>query len=119
MLRLQGRGPVLIIEREVRLYVTPEGKIPYNDWFYSLRDGKAVHVIRARLARLRAGNWGDYKSAGEGVLELRIDFGPGYRIYCGMDGHKIIILLCGGDKHSQDKDIRKALNHWADYKRRR
>ena len=71
------------------------------------------------MARLRLGNFGDSKSVGEGVLELRIDHGPGYRIYFGRDGSDVVILLLGGDKRSQSKDIETARVYWADYKVRR
>ena len=71
-----------------------------------------------RLNRLQLGNFGDAKSAGGGVHELRLDFGPGYRIYFGQDGKIVVILLCGGDKRSQQRDIAKAGTYWASYQRR-
>ena len=85
----------------------------------SLEDRKGRSVIRARLDRLEAGNPGDHRSVGEGVQELRIDFGPGYRVYYGEEGSTIVIVLCGGDKSSQEKDVRKAQEYWADYRRNR
>lgn len=74
---------------------------------------------RGRLDRVRLGNLGQYRSAGEGVFELKIDFGPGYRVYFGQEGNTVVILLCGGDKKTQDKDIKSAREYWADYRRRR
>lgn len=75
--------------------------------------------ILARLERLEAGNFGDAKFLGPGVSELRIDWGPGYRVYFGRDGRTVIVLLCGGDKRKQDADIRKAVELWQEYTRRR
>jgi putative addiction module killer protein len=89
-----------------------------SDWLYSLRDQRAKAKIRARLDRVENGNLGDCKSLGEGVFELRIDYGPGYRIYFGQEGITIIILLCGGDKSTQEQDIGKAQEYWKDYRSR-
>lgn len=72
-------------------------------------------AIRARLDRVEAGNLGDYKAVDKGVWELRIDYGPGYRVYFGQVGTTLIVLLCGGDKSSQDEDIRQAIEYWTDY----
>jgi putative addiction module killer protein len=104
--------------REIKNYLTPDGSNPFDDWFDSLRDRKAKAKIRARLDRLEEGNLGDYKSVGEGVCELRIDYGSGYRIYFGQEGLKIIIILCGGDKSTQTQDISKAKEYWEDYRSR-
>jgi putative addiction module killer protein len=71
-----------------------------------------------RLDRVKLGNLGDYRSVGEGVFEFRIDYVPGYRIYFGQVGLTIVLLLCGGDKSTQEQDIRKAKEYWADYERR-
>jgi putative addiction module killer protein len=78
--------------REIKNYITPEGKIPFSDWSKSLRDINAKAKIRAALKRVALGNLGDYKSVGEGVCELRINYGPGYRIYFGQIGSTIILL---------------------------
>jgi putative addiction module killer protein len=83
-----------------------------------LRDTKARNKIQLRLDRVKLGNLGDYRSVGEGVFEFRIDYGPGYRIYFGQVGLTIVLLLCGGDKSTQEQDIRKAKEYWADYERR-
>ncbi len=92
---------------------------PYLKWFAKLRDQRAQQRIDARLARLRSGLFGDTKGVGEGVQELKVDYGPGYRLYYGRDGDQVVILLCGGDKSIQDKDIAKAQEYWADYKARK
>ncbi len=82
----------------------------YARWFRGLRDRQARARIEARIRRLSLGNPGDVKPVGEGVSELRIDYGPGYRVYFAQRGHELVILLAGGDKRSQDLDIRTALD---------
>ena len=104
--------------REIRRYITPDGKIPFSEWYYSLRDTKARLKIEVRLERVELGNLGDHQSVGEGVFELRIDYGPGYRVYFGQAGRTIVLLLCGEDKSTQQQDIRKAKEYWADYENR-
>ena len=84
----------------------------------TIRDQKTLRRIRGRLTRLELGNLGDFRSVGEGVNELRIHFGPGYRIYYGEAANTIILLLCGGDKSSQQRDIERAKTYWQDYKDR-
>jgi putative addiction module killer protein len=86
------------------------------EWLNSLKDVKGKAKIKERLKRVRLGNLGDYRSLGEGVFELRINYGPGYRVYFGQVGEIIVLLLCGGDKSSQEKDIRKAQEYWIDYR---
>ena len=100
------------------VYQQLQGQCPYNRWFESLRDERAQSRIIARLRQVRAGNLGDCKSVGEGVVELRIDVGPGYRLYCGRSGVTLVVLLCGGDKSTQTQDIERAKGFWADWKRR-
>lgn len=104
---------------EVREYQTAEGKTPLTDWLNSLRDDTARARIVARLDRLKAGLLGDWKSVGEGICELRIDHGPGYRVYYRQDGNTLIVLLCGGDKRTQAKEIEQAHAYWKDYKARK
>ncbi|MHC5933431.1 type II toxin-antitoxin system RelE/ParE family toxin [Nostoc sp.] len=104
--------------KEIRSYLSVNGVNPFSEWFDSLRDIRAKAKIRARFDRVEAGNLGDCKSVGDGVFELRIDYGSGYRIYFGQQGSTVIILLCGGDKSSQDKDIAKAKEYWEDYRSR-
>jgi putative addiction module killer protein len=101
--------------KQIQNYVTRDGKIPFEEWFLSLGVERLQNRIESRLLRVKNGNLGDYKSVGGGVCELRIDFGSGYRIYFGQDGKTIILLLCGGDKSTQAKDIAKAKVYWSDY----
>ena len=102
------------MDKEVLVYKTPEGKEPFIDWLFSLRDKMARHRIETRIDRVKQGNYGDHKQF-QGILEIRLDFGKGYRVYCGEDGNKLVILLIGGDKSSQEKDIKKAVEYWRDY----
>ena len=88
------------------------GAIPFSEWLASLKDSRAVGIVRARLNRIRLGNFGDCKSVGGGVEELRIDFGPGYRVYNGREGAWVVVLLCGGSKRSQVRDIVTAQRQW-------
>lgn len=101
----------------VREYLTKSGTSPYRQWLVKL--DKTVRArIQARALRFESGNLGDHKFLGDGVCEARVDFGPGYRIYFGKDGDAVIILLCGGDKGTQVRDIGAAQKFWADYLRR-
>jgi len=104
---------------KVEEYVTAQGISPFGQWFESLQDRQAQVRIDARLARLRAGNTGDCKSVGDGVYELRIDYGPGYRVYFGRAGKTLILLLLGGDKTTQPRDIERAKKFWRDYQKRK
>lgn len=104
--------------REIELYVTPDGDSPFEDWLSGLRNAKARAKIRVRLDRVRLGNLGDCKSVGSGILELRVDYGLGYRVYFGQQGVALVILLCGGDKSSQTTDIKIANKFWLDYQSR-
>jgi len=105
-------------ELEVRVYVRSDGSEPFTRWIRTLRDRAARGRIRQRIARLRLGNLGDSKVVGDGVQELRLHFGPGYRVYFGRDGDITVILLCGGDKGSQQRDIETAQACWRDYRSR-
>jgi putative addiction module killer protein len=87
----------------------------FTDWIAGLRDRIAVARIDVRIRRLSLGNAGDFKSVGEGVFELRIDHGPGYRVYFLRQGELIVLLLCGGDKRTQDQDIKAATKLAKDY----
>jgi len=97
-------------------YETPDGRSPFRDWLDGLKDGQARARIDARLIRLRLGLFGDCKSVGSGVEELRIDSGPGYRVYFGQDGARVVVLLIGGDKSRQAADIKAAKKYWAAYR---
>lgn len=99
------------------IYRTPQGDEPYVNYVDSLKDRAGAARIRARVTRAELGNLGDYRSVGGGVVELRIHSGPGYRVYAALKGGSLIVLLCAGDKGSQDKDIRKALEYWEDCRR--
>ena len=101
------------------IYETEEGKRPFSDWLKSLKDRKARAIIRARLERVRLGNLGNCEPVGRGVSELKIYHGPGYRVYFGQDGEEIIVLLSGGDKSTQSRDINRAYTLWEDYKNAR
>lgn len=103
---------------KVRQYRTADGRTPLSEWLDGLRDLRARARIVARIDRLRVGLLGDWRSVGGGVRELRIDHGPGYRVYFGQDSETLILLLSGGDKRTQAKDIRQAHDYWKDYKAR-
>jgi putative addiction module killer protein len=106
-----------VFPRELRVYETESGKRPFEEWLTRLKDETARARIRERIARLMLGNFGDCRGVGEGVLELRIAFGAGYRVYVAQDGKTVIVLLCGGDKSSQKADIKRAKALWAHYRR--
>lgn len=80
----------------------------FREWLENLGDRRAVERIAQRIVRLQAGLFGDAKSVGEGVIELRVDHGPGYRVYFVRRGNVLVVLLCGGDKSSQKRDIKRA-----------
>ncbi len=103
---------------EIVRYRLKSGRHPFDDWFRSLRDKIAQSRIVARIHQLEAGNLGDYAPVGDGVLELRIHVGAGYRVYVGRYGDIVVVLLCGGDKATQQRDIDRAREHWADWKQR-
>jgi putative addiction module killer protein len=102
---------------EVRRYATRSGKDVVGDWLAAL-ELNARARIATRIDRLSLGNFGDCKPLREGVSELRIDWGPGYRLYYAMVGRTCVLLLCGGDKRKQSSDIKRAIEYLADYKER-
>ena len=104
---------------EVFLYQTESGKSPYESWLNNLKDWKARSIIRHRLDRLAWGLPGKCEPVGQGVFELKIYYGPGYRIYFGQEGAAVVLLLCGGDKSTQSDDIQRAKFYWQDYHRRK
>jgi len=103
---------------EIRHYVSRAGKDVFDDWLSQLVDARAQAKIATRIDRLAAGNFGDCKPLQHGVSELRIDWGPGYRVYYAMLGRIRVLLLCGGDKRKQSPDIDRALEYLKDYKER-
>ena len=107
------------MEIEIEIYETDKEKRPFELWLRSIKEIHTRAKIRLRLDRLRIGNFGDCKTISSGVCELRIHCGSGIRIYYGKIGNKVVLLLCGGDKSSQAKDIVKAKKYFEDYKVRR
>jgi len=103
---------------ELRYYIADDGRSPFEAWFADLHVAAAAKVSVA-LVRLEQGNVSNVKAVGSGVLEYRIDWGPGYRVYFGRDGERLVILLTGGSKRRQQLDVDTAKAAWADYKRRR
>ncbi len=97
------------------IYETANGKEPFNEWLNSLKDKRVKATVDARLIRVRKGNLGLCRSLGEGLWELKFDLGPGFRIYFGQHGDSIVVLLHGGDKKTQSRDIETAKTYWLDY----
>lgn len=103
---------------ELLRYQREDGREPFTEWLNAVRDKVAQARIRIRLRQVQAGNFGDSAPVGEGVIELRVHVGAGYRVYCGRHGEAFVILLCGGDKSSQAADIKRARELWSEWKRR-
>ncbi|EKD35574.1 MAG: Addiction module killer protein [uncultured bacterium] len=99
----------------VIVFAEKNGNEPFTQWLYDLKDSMGRKRILIRITRLEQGNYGDCEPVGEGVSELRMFFGPGYRVYFGEDAENIVVLLCGGDKGSQQQDIKKAKAYWQEY----
>ena len=106
------------LPRSLEEYVTAEGRCPFSEWLNGLRDRRARARIRVRLDRVSLGNLGDCRPVGGGVHELVIEYGPGYRVYFGEIGSRIVLLLIGGAKGTQQRDIDQAKAYWADYRSR-
>ena len=104
-------------KRKLVLYESPSGSSPFEDWLNNLKDRRAQAIIRSRLDRLERGNAGHFRSLGNGLHELKIDFGPGYRVYFGERNRRWLVLLCGGDKSNQRQDIEIAYRYWEDKQR--
>jgi putative addiction module killer protein len=109
---------VEINHRSIEIYEQADGKRPYENWLNNLKDKMARARIRARIDKVATGNFGDCKSIDKGIFELRLNFGPGFRIYYAFKNETIVILLIGGDKSSQSKDIEKAKVYWNDFQER-
>ena len=103
---------------EIRYYLDVHGHSPFDEWFTAL-DATARAKVAVAVVRLEQGNFSNVKSVGEGVLEYRINFGPGYRVYFGRDGEALVILLTAGTKKRQQRDIDAAKEFWMDYRRRK
>jgi putative addiction module killer protein len=103
---------------EIRRYVTAAGGDIVGEWLAGLKDARTRAKIAARIGRLAAGNFGDCKSLRGGLYELRIDWGPGYRVYYAHVATACVLLLCGGDKRKQSSDIKRASEYLNDYKER-
>lgn len=103
-----------VFKKEIKIYTAEDGTKPFVDWLESL-DKTIRYRVKERLDRVRLGNFGDHKFIADGVYELRLVFGSGYRIYYGNQGDLLVLLLCGGDKSSQKKDIKKAIEYLKDY----
>ena len=99
-------------------YLDPAGRSPYAEWFNGL-DAQAAAKVAIAVTRLGQGNFSNVKTVGGGVMEYKVNFGPGYRIYFGKDGDRLVILIGGGTKQRQRNDIQTARARWADYKKRR
>jgi putative addiction module killer protein len=104
-------------KKQVIFYRNKNGSEPFIEWHEALPDAIARKRIITRIRRLESGNYGDCEPIGDGLSELRMFFGPGYRAYFGEEGGNIVIMLCGGDKRTQDKDIRTAKEYWKEYMR--
>ena len=102
---------------EIRHYIDVNGHDPFGEWRNKVRDIKAKIAIDRRIMRMELGNLGDHKPLRDGVWELKIDVGPGYRVYYARAGKKMILLLFGGDKRKQDSDIKRACEYWHDWQR--
>ncbi len=103
--------------KQVVFYADERGNEPFQNWLNKLRDQQSRRRILGRLLRFQHGHYGDVEPIGDGLLELRLFFGPGYRVYFGEDGESIVVILCGGDKDSQSRDIKNAKIYWKEYKR--
>jgi putative addiction module killer protein len=103
---------------ELRTYLTADGRSPIDEWLAALRDVQARARIRARLARVQVGNFGDFRPLQDGVQELRIDHGPGYRVHLSRQGPLVVLLLCGSDKSGQAATIKKAVAYLNDWRKR-
>jgi putative addiction module killer protein len=103
---------------KIKIYADTQGNAPFEDWLHGLKDIQTRAKIRARLARVQAGNLGDCKALRSGVQELRVDYGPGYRVYLSRQGDEIVLLLCGSDKSDQDRAIKQAIEYLEDWKKR-
>ncbi len=103
---------------EIRKYRAPGGQVPFDRWLTRVKDERARARVHVQIGRLALGLPGDWKPVGEGVSELRIFEGKGYRVYFAREGKTVVLLLCGGDKSTQQRDIELAKEYWREYRRR-
>jgi putative addiction module killer protein len=108
----------IVRPKQIVFYADEDGNEPFQVWIDNLRDQQGRRRIINRLFRVQQGNYGDVEPIGEGLSELRLFFGPGYRVYFGEDAGNIVVILCGGDKASQSRDIEAAKVYWKEYKSR-
>ncbi|NBV06890.1 MAG: type II toxin-antitoxin system RelE/ParE family toxin [Proteobacteria bacterium] len=106
---------MILIPRSISYYKSRNNKMPFMDWISNL-DPSTKEVVYERIEKVKVGYFGDYKNLGDGVFELRINFGSGYRIYYAVNGKDIILLLCAGNKDTQSRDVKKAKFFWEEYK---
>lgn len=107
------------MRHSIREYLDKKGRSPYNDWLRGVRDARAKARVIMQVDRMELGLFGDSRPVGQGVRELRIHYGPGYRVYYAREQIGVCLVLCGGDKTTQTADIRRAKDFWQDYKQRR
>lgn len=105
-----------IKEFQVELFVDRNGRCPFENWFANIRDQRTRAVVKSRINRLRLGNFGDCKKLLPGIFELRVDFGPGYRIYFSMISKNVVLIISGGAKKTQIRDIEQARKYWLEYR---
>jgi putative addiction module killer protein len=101
----------------IKKYITEDGRCPFDKWLAALKDKRTQAVVMNRLLRIEQGNFGLCRSLGGSLQEMKIDFGAGLRVYFAEDGDTIVVLLCGGDKSTQSKDIERAREYWIDYQK--
>ena len=106
----------MVIERDIQKLQLENGSVPFDDWYHSLLDKKMRAAVAVRLARVRLGNFGNHRHVGDGVSELKINLGPGLRVYFGEHARKFVLLLGGGDKSTQQRDISTAIKLWNQWK---
>jgi putative addiction module killer protein len=103
----------------LEIYKKENGQEPFTEWIESVKDSVLKARIKSRIRRVEIGNYGNCKAIGSGLFELKLDFGPGYRVYFGKKNNVIVLLLCGGDKKSQKRDIKVAIEYWGEQNNRK
>jgi putative addiction module killer protein len=106
------------MEISIEFYETEKGRIPFIEWLESFKDETAKNLILARIQRLRLGLWGKWRIISRNIFEVKVNYGPGYRVYYGKKGDNFILLLVGGMKRSQNRDIKLAKQYWSDFLKR-